>query len=174
MAEKKTFREIAMLWEKDKRRFVKLSTMSAYSLILENHLLTFFGEKTNIAEEDVQQFIVNKLQTLSHKTVKDRLIVLKMVYRYGVKLKHFTHEEWDIKFPGNQNRPDKSLGIPSIKFHGLRHSFATRCIETDCDCKTVSAILGHANISTTLNLYVHPNLKQKQKCIKHMIQSLGK
>ncbi len=49
-----------MLWKKDKRRFVKLSTMSAYSLILENHLLTFFGEKTNIAEEDVQQFIVKK------------------------------------------------------------------------------------------------------------------
>jgi len=43
-----------------------------------------------------------------------------------------------------------------------RHSFATRCIESNCDYKTVSVILGHSNISTTLNLYVHPNLEQKK------------
>ena len=56
----------------------------------------------------------------------------------------------------------KRLGIPDLKFHGLRHSFATRCIEGKCDYKTVSVILGHSNISTTLNLYVHPNLEQKK------------
>jgi integrase len=56
----------------------------------------------------------------------------------------------------------KQLDIPVIKFHGLRHSFATRCIESHCDYKTVSVILGHANIGTTLDLYVHPNLEQKQ------------
>lgn len=50
------------------------------------------------------------------------------------------------------------LGIPELKFHGLRHSFATRCIESNCDYKTVSVILGHSNISITLNLYVHPNI----------------
>ena len=64
------------------------------------------------------------------------------------------------------------LGIPPIKFHGLRHSFATRCIESQCDYKTVSVILGHSNISTTLNLYVHPNFDQKKKCIDKMLKSL--
>ena len=64
------------------------------------------------------------------------------------------------------------LEIPPIKFHGLRHSFATRCIESNCDYKTVSVILGHSNISTTLNLYVHPNLEQKKKCIDKMIKNL--
>ena len=58
----------------------------------------------------------------------------------------------------------QELGIPRIKFHGLRHSFATRCIESNCDYKTVSVLLGHSNIGTTLNLYVHPNLEQKKKC----------
>ena len=60
------------------------------------------------------------------------------------------------------------LNIPYIKFHGLRHSFATRCIEKHCDYKTVSVILGHSCISTTLNLYVHPNKEQKQRCIEKM------
>ena len=55
-----------------------------------------------------------------------------------------------------------------MRFHGLRHSFATRCIESKCDYKTVSVLLGHSNISTTLNLYVHPNLEQKKKCIDTM------
>lgn len=64
------------------------------------------------------------------------------------------------------------LDIPPIKFHGLRHSFATRCIESHCDYKTVSVILGHSNISTTLNLYVHPNYEQKKKCIDRMLKSL--
>ncbi|MBQ7273793.1 MAG: site-specific integrase [Bacteroidales bacterium] len=62
-------------------------------------------------------------------------------------------------------RLTEKLGLPPIRFHGLRHSFATRCIESKCDYKTVSALLGHSNISTTLNLYVHPGLEQKRRCI---------
>ena len=62
----------------------------------------------------------------------------------------------------------KRLEIPSIVFHGLRHTFATRCIESGCDYKTVSVILGHSNVATTLNLYVHPNLDQKKRCISRM------
>ncbi len=67
----------------------------------------------------------------------------------------------------------KDLDIPEIKFHGLRHSFATRCIESNCDYKTVSVLLGHSNISTTLNLYVHPNMEQKKKAINQMFRALS-
>ncbi len=66
----------------------------------------------------------------------------------------------------------KELNMPDLKFHGLRHSFATRCIESKCDYKTVSVLLGHSNITTTLNLYVHPNLEQKKKCIDQMFMAL--
>lgn len=66
------------------------------------------------------------------------------------------------------NKLQQQLGLPKMRFHGLRHSFATRCIESKCDYKTVSVLLGHSNISTTLNLYVHPNLEQKKKCIETM------
>lgn len=62
------------------------------------------------------------------------------------------------------------LGLPPLTFHGLRHTFATRCIESRCDYKTVSAILGHASITTTLNLYVHPDIEQKRRCISKMLK----
>ncbi len=67
----------------------------------------------------------------------------------------------------------KDLDIPNIKFHGLRHSFATRCIECNCDYKTVSSLLGHSSITTTLNLYVHPNLEQKKMCIYKVLEKLS-
>jgi len=66
----------------------------------------------------------------------------------------------------------EDLKMPRLKFHGLRHSFATRCIESRCDYKTVSVLLGHSNITTTLNLYVHPNHEQKKKCIDQMFRAL--
>lgn len=72
------------------------------------------------------------------------------------------------------NKLMEQIGIPHLKYHGLRHSFATRCIESNCDYKTVSSLLGHANIATTLNLYVHPNMEQKKRCIARMFDSLGK
>ena len=47
-------------------------------------------------------------------------------------------------------------------FHALRHTFATRCVELGFDAKSLSEILGHANVSTTLSIYVHPTLQQKK------------
>lgn len=300
------FKDISTFWKEEKRKFVKLSTISAYAVILENHLLPTFGNKEIvITEQEVQQFVLLKLDAgLSQKTVKDFLIVLKMIYRYGVKINEFQHCDWDIKYPNvqenkalevlnitnhkklmafvsdnftfrnlgilmclqtgmrigevcalqwgdidlqkgvvsisktieriyiidsdvkhteliisspktqnshrdiplsktllqmlrplkrivndkffiitNEEKPTeprtfrnyyktvlRTLNIPPLKFHGLRHSFATRCIESNCDYKTVSVLLGHANITTTLNLYVHPNMEQKKKCIDKMLK----
>ena len=303
-----TIRVIADLWKETKRPYDKRSTFAAYMLTLENHLLPFFGNMTELNEESVQSFVLEKLNAgLSIKTVKDMLIVLKMIMKHGVKNKWINHAEWDIKYPtsatsssievltianhkkildyvrdnfsfralgiylclttglrigeicalrwddintqtgtlhvrrtieriyiidgekkhtelvindpktvnsireiplsakalslikplmkvvnpnfyilSNDSKPIeprtyrayykrlmKSLNIPPIKFHGLRHSFATRCIESNCDYKTVSVLLGHSDISTTLNLYVHPNIEQKKRCISKMIKSLG-
>jgi integrase len=275
--------------------------------LVENHLLTVFGAKFQIEETEVQAFVFRKLeQGLSQKTIKDILIVLKMVLKFGAKNKWIEYESFDIQFPTEREKHNvevlsrthqkkimqyiqehftfrnlgvyiclssgirigeicaltwedvdtdnglihvrrtiqriynieegnrktelildtpktknsireipmsrdllrmlkpikrivnnafyvltndakpteprtyrtyyknlmKDLGIPELKFHGLRHSFATRCIESKCDYKTVSVLLGHSNISTTLNLYVHPNLEQKKKAIDQMSRGL--
>lgn len=307
MTKKKTIKEISILWKEEKKQYVKQSTFSAYILILENHIYPAFGNMCELEEKSVQEFTLQKLNSgLSQKTIKDILIVLKMIMKYGVKHGFLEYKEWDIKFPTerenqnlevlsitnqkkimtfiqehftfknlgiyiclstglrigevcaltwddinidtgtisvkktieriyivdgeykhteliintpktknsireipmtkelinflkplkkivnesyyiltNEEKPTeprtyrnyykkliKNLNIPELKFHGLRHSFATRCIESNCDYKTVSVILGHSNISTTLNLYVHPNMEQKKKCIDKMFKGL--
>ena len=301
------FSKIVALWREDKKQYVKRSTFAAYTLLIENHILPSFGEMALVEEQDVQTFVFRKLnEGLSHKTIKDILIVLKMILRFGAKNQMTEYRQIDIKFPterdkhsidilnrSNQKqimeyirlhftfknlgiyiclsagmrigeicaltwddldvengiihvrktiqriyvieehrkytevildtpktknsireipmtknllkmiRPIKkivngnfyvltnepkpteprtyrnyykqfmqSLGLPLMKFHGLRHSFATRCIESKCDYKTVSVLLGHSNISTTLNLYVHPNLEQKKRCMEQMSRLL--
>jgi site-specific recombinase, phage integrase family len=63
------------------------------------------------------------------------------------------------------NKVLKLVKIKQFNFHSLRHTFATNCISLGVDYKTVSELLGHANVNITLNLYVHPRLSQKKKCI---------
>ncbi|KFC18897.1 tyrosine-type recombinase/integrase [Epilithonimonas lactis] len=304
---KKQLSEVIDLWKIDKKQYVKKSSFSAYTLLIENHLLPNFGNKLAIEEADVQSFVFQKLETgLSHKTIKDILIVLKMILKFGAKNKWLQYTPFDIQFPTEREKHNievltktdqkkimnyiqehftfrnlgvyiclsagmrigevcaltwedidtdngiisvnrtiqriyviedgtrrtelildtpktknsireipiskdllrilkpfkkivnpsffvltndakpteprtyrsyyknlmKELKMPELKFHGLRHSFATRCIESNCDYKTVSVLLGHSNISTTLNLYVHPNMEQKKKAIEQMFKAL--
>lgn len=97
-----TIREIADAWKEEKCPYVKRSTFAAYMLTLENHLLPYFGDMTELSEPTVQSFVLDKLNTgLSVKTIKDILIVLKMIMKHGVKNKWMDHAEWDIKYPTN-------------------------------------------------------------------------
>jgi len=301
------FLEIATEWKIEKKKYVKKSSYAAYALLVENHLIPAFGNKHQVSESDIQNFVLQKLDTgLSQKTVKDMLIVLKMIFKFGFKKELIEMPSFDIQFPTEHKKQEievlsigeqkkimnytqehftfRNLGIyiclcsgirigevcaitwndlntekgvicvrqtiqriynvdneeqkteltidspktrnsirdipmnrkllqmlkpikkvvnpnyfvltneakpteprtyrnyfkklmnklelSDLKFHGLRHSFATRCIESKCDYKTVSVLLGHSNISTTLNLYVHPNLEQKKKAINQMFRSL--
>ena len=296
MEENTNFKSVALAWLSHKKQYVKKSTIAVYSILVQSHLIPVFGEREDIGDEDVQDFVNSELERgLSLKTVKDILVVLKMILRFGAKNSLFPDRRIDVVFPTQREKADievmsvsnqrrlmcyvrenfsfrnlgiliclssgirigeicalrwadidlecgvirvsktiqriyidghteliedapktvnsnreipltrelaayirpirkivkgefyllsnsptpveprtyrdyfrrltDSLGLPPIRFHGLRHSFATRCIESKCDYKTVSALLGHSNISTTLNLYVHPGLEQKRRCI---------
>ena len=57
----------------------------------------------------------------------------------------------------------EQAGIEKVNFHALRHTFATRCVEVGFDVKSLSEILGHANVNITLNRYVHPTMELKRK-----------
>ena len=60
----------------------------------------------------------------------------------------------------------KRNGLQKVKFHEIRHTFAVRAIEIpEFDVKSLSEILGHKNVSFTLNVYGSANLQQKVKCM---------
>lgn len=303
----RTFLEIAELWKKDKKQYVKAASYSTYVLLLQKHILPVFGSATSVSETDAQDFALRKLEEgLSLKSVRELLLILKMIVRFGAKMNCWAYPDWKIRYPTEQDAADiavlnkqdhkriidyvksnftcrnlgiyiclsaglrigevcalqwqdldmdkevirvkktleriyfpesvgrhsqlvvgrpktqnaireipmsrdlvrmvkplvklmnptfyllsnaekplepktyrlyyksfmNQMGLPNVKFHGLRHSFATRCIESGCDYKTVSVLLGHANIGTTLNLYVHPNLDQKKKVIDKVFRGL--
>lgn len=303
------FAEVAKAWLESKRPYIKLATLSVYTLQTHKHIIPYFGDWGAPTEEELQAFILEKLgDGLSLKTVKDMMITIKMIYRFGVKRYGWSYVEMELKYPTNHSKrraevlskdsqrkllgyvrahftfrnlglliclntglrigelcalrwedinmdegvirvsrtlqriylidPDGSrrtkiiesdpktensqreiplsrelrgilkplmkivnpsyyvltndakgteprtyrehfnavmaqMGIPHLNFHGLRHTFATRCIESGADVKTVSVLLGHANISTTLNLYVHPNADQKRACIEKMSKAFA-
>ena len=307
MVKEKTINQITEEWKEEKKKYVKKSTYAAYQLLIQNHIKPYFGDLYEVNEEKVQQFVFDKLDAgLSEKTIRDIIIILKMILKFGIKNGYLEYAQIDAKFPSKQEKKDldvlskadqkkfmehlrnnftfknlgificlstgmrigeicglrwcdvdtvegvikvrhtlqriyiiegetrhtellldtpktansvrdipmssellkmlkslnkvvnenyyvisndikpieprtyrnyykklcKQLDIPELKFHGLRHSFATRCIESKADYKTVSVLLGHSNISTTLNLYVHPNKEQKKKTIDKMLRSL--
>lgn len=59
-----------------------------------------------------------------------------------------------------------AAGVRRIKFHGLRHTFATTLLEKKVDIKTTSEILGHSDVSITMNTYMHPSNEMKHNAVK--------
>lgn len=292
------FKEFTEYWKEEKIKQVKISTYCVYDLMLKNHIGLYFDDLYlhEIDEEILQNFIYDKTNKLSPKSIKDLIVVIKMILKQGVKKKYCQTQQFDLIYPkpikeekvsvftkleqkkltdylinnfdfknlglliclytgirigevsaikwsdididnntlsisrtlqriyldgkteiieetcktdksirtiplcrilikfikplkrivnndfyviSNTEKPIEPrtyrvyykkilerLDLPVIKFHSTRHSFATRLIESKADVKTVSSILGHSNIATTLNLYVHPNDEQKKKSIE--------
>ena len=76
--------------------------------------------------------------------------------------------EWIFPDPLHPERPTRpnaayvrmkallaQAGLPSIRFHDLRHTFATHALASGVDAKTLSGILGHTQASFTLDTYTH-------------------
>ena len=85
-------------------------------------------------------------------TNSDRLFV----QADGKPMHPSTISKWFVKYVGQ-------IGLPVINFHGLRHTNASLLVAQNIDIAIISARLGHAQISTTLNFYVHPLLSHNRK-----------
>lgn len=119
----------------------------------------------------------SKLQITSPKTRSSiRTIPLNQWIMQYANLLQGEDDEYVITGKQLHNEPNKyrlyynqilkDLNLPHLKFHALRHTFATRCIECGCDYKSLSELLGHSNVSITMNLYVHPQMELKRKCVE--------
>lgn len=63
----------------------------------------------------------------------------------------------------------KRNNLGEYTFHCLRHTFATRCVEAGVDIKSLSEILGHSSVTTTMAIYIHPTLEQKRLQMEKII-----
>ena len=59
----------------------------------------------------------------------------------------------------------KTCGIRDLHFHALRHTFATRCVESGMQIKALSEMLGHSTVKITMDRYVHLSMSFKQSQI---------
>ena len=103
-------------------------------------------EEYNLWYEE-QKSIYGELWTNS-----DRLFV----QADGKPMHPSTISKWFVKYVGQ-------IGLPVINFHGLRHTNASLLVAQNIDIAVISARLGHAQISTTLDFYVHPLLSHNRK-----------
>ena len=93
-------------------------------------------------------------------TNSDRLFV----QADGKPMHPSTISKWFVKYVGQ-------IGLPVINFHGLRHTNATLLISQNIDVAVVAARLGHAQITTTFNFYVHPIISHN-KSAGNVLQNL--
>ena len=129
--------------------------------------------RVNKTVQRVQQNDTTEIITLPPKTVssnriipipKELILLIKSRRNIGSVLKQENGRPVEprlmqIKF----KKYTAECGVENINFHSLRHSFATRCVEVGFDIKTLSEILGHSDVKTTLNKYVHSSMEQKAK-----------
>lgn len=60
------------------------------------------------------------------------------------------------------------MGLPEVRFHDLRHTYATLALQNGVDVKTVSNNLGHATVAFTMDKYVHVSMTMQQDCVSKM------
>lgn len=120
--------------------------------------------ESSIREIAIPEFIISLLEEYKlwyeeQKSVygelwtnSDRLFV----QADGKPMHPSTISKWFVKFVGQ-------IGLPVINFHGLRHTNASLLVAQNIDIAVISARLGHAQISTTLDFYVHPLLSHNRK-----------
>ena len=111
----------------------------------------------------------------------EALKILKARKKKNKKLKNIPEEFKQTVFLNKNGKPTdnntfnavineicKENHIPKITMHSLRHTFATRCIESGMTPKTLQIILGHSNVTITMNLYVHVNEETKEREMANM------
>lgn len=109
--------------------------------------------------------------------IPDDLIKLLVSYKSSPSGYFLTNNNQKYIEPRTmQNHFKKALqksNIDSANYHSLRHTFATRCVELGFDVKSLSEILGHANVNITMNRYVHPSMELKKENMQKLSMLLA-
>lgn len=159
-------------------RIGEICALQGKDIDLENRLIRIHRTMQRIKAEDNQH--KTSIIISSPKTKTSKRIIPLPQFMYEV-IQNIKYKEEDYILSANQNYIEprrlsrhfkkilKTLDIDDINYHSLRHTFASLCIESGMDDRTLSEILGHANVNITLNRYVHPHLKIKHEMMNKVI-----
>ena len=103
-----------------------------------------------------------------------------------VAYKETVDSEWMFPSPTDNGRPRnpssvrkrlqlilERAGCKKVRFHDLRHTFATMALEHGMDVKTLSATIGHVSSATTLDIYSHITDTMQRQAAVHIDRKIG-
>ena len=118
------------------------------------------------------------LQTPKTESSIREVAIPNQLYDILIKFAPQKDEDWDNFVTSNSQQPQGhrtasrcaerlllKIGVEYKGFHSFRHSYATKMLESGVNTKVVSDLLGHSNISTTLNIYSHTSNDLKKECV---------
>ncbi len=118
-----------------------------------------FDPKLKIAQKDQSYQYLLEQRDEEQKSIYNELwndSNRLFVQADGKPMHPSTISKWFVRYVGQ-------IRLPVINFHGLRHTNASLLVAQNVDIAVISARLGHAQISTTLDFYVHPLLSHNRK-----------
>lgn len=119
-------------------------TQAAFDILKKESERKPFRKESPILETELEY---KDLRSGTDKILKMKDLVF-VSQRTGEPIKNSTYDTALYKIC-------ERCGLKPLAMHALRHTFATRCIERGMKPKVLQRILGHANISTTMDRYVH-------------------
>jgi integrase len=103
------------------------------------------------------------------KSLKDKQ---DSIFGKGIVTLTFCNQDGKSYYPTTINhyfhKVQDKLGLPSLRFHDLRHSWATYALNHGTDIKTVQEILGHADAAFTMQTYTHSTMTMKKDSANKM------
>lgn len=154
---------VALTWEdvNFKEKTIKINKTSVElhgSPYIQEHTKTSSGTRTISISDNVAYFLKEIKSSLDPELNYRNLVIPNT--RYGVLTAANMNKRW--------RRVCAILDIPYQGVHALRHTWATRALEKGIDVKTVSEMLGHKNVITTMNIYQDVLPDQKAKAAQEM------
>ena len=123
------------------------------------------------------------LQTPKTESSIREVAIPNQLYDILIKFAPQKDEDWDNFVTSNSQKPQGNrtasrcaerlfikIGVEFKGFHAFRHSYATKMLESGVNTKVVSDLLGHSNISTTLNIYSHTSNDLKKECVDKVFE----
>ena len=171
---------LALQWADVNFENAQIHVTKAASMVNGKQIIKKPKTKTSNREVSIPEFLCRRMMMLKTEQLRYRLSLGDywkgedwVFIQDDGRMMHYgtpTHAFHDTLIRYNEGKPE-SWQLPVIPFHGLRHTSATLLIAAHQDIKTVQTRLGHAEASTTMNIYAHA-LKESDRKASDALENI--